>query len=261
MLRAGLRQHNHAFHKKDYLHRAVSVSFPGTWTTLPANAAHSNSQLLMQHGHRTRLTAAKADTGYWTLAEPYTLEVEVKKSQFIATAWPVTSAAEALAKIHEASDPSATHNCWAFKVAGNARSNDDGEPSGTAGKPILGAIEGDGLDGVAVLVIRHFGGIKLGTGGLVRAYGGAARDCVRAATKAFVKQKVELSLETPFECLGTVYNMLSKYGATAGEEQYTARGKVQLSLTADADQAEALQQAIADATSGKVQPELVTAEQ
>lgn len=61
---------------------------------------------------------------------------------------------QALSKIQEASDSSATHNCWAFKVAGNARSTDDGEPSGTAGKPILGAIEGDGLDGVAVLVIR-----------------------------------------------------------------------------------------------------------
>lgn len=63
-------------------------------------------------------------------------------------------AVQALSKIQEASDPSATHNCWAFKVSGNARSNDDGEPSGTAGKPILGAIEGDGLDGVAVLVVR-----------------------------------------------------------------------------------------------------------
>lgn len=61
---------------------------------------------------------------------------------------------QALAHIAEASDPSATHNCWAFKVGGSARSNDDGEPGGTAGKPILGAIEGDGLEGVCVLVIR-----------------------------------------------------------------------------------------------------------
>lgn len=61
---------------------------------------------------------------------------------------------QAQALIHESSDPSATHNCYAFKVGGNIRSSDDGEPSGTAGKPILGTIEGDGLDGVAVLVIR-----------------------------------------------------------------------------------------------------------
>jgi putative IMPACT (imprinted ancient) family translation regulator len=61
---------------------------------------------------------------------------------------------QALSHITEASDPTASHNCWAFKVAGTARSNDDGEPGGTAGKPILGAIEGDGLDGVCVLVVR-----------------------------------------------------------------------------------------------------------
>lgn len=79
------------------------------------------------------------------------------------------------------------------------------------------------------------------------------------ACAATVSQ-VELSLETPFDCLGTVYNMLSKYGAAAGTEEYTAKGKVQLNVTADADQAEELQQAIADATSGKVQPK-VTAEQ
>lgn len=65
-----------------------------------------------------------------------------------------TSTPQALALIADASDPTASHNCWAFKAGGTARANDDGEPGGTAGKPILGAIEGDGLDGVAVLVVR-----------------------------------------------------------------------------------------------------------
>lgn len=215
------------------------------------------------HGSRYRhdVAAAAAASGYWTLAEPYTHETEIKKSQFIATAWPVASAAEALSHVAEASDPTASHNCWAFKVAGTARSNDDGEPGGTAGKPILGAIEGDGLDGVAVLVVRHFGGVKLGAGGLVRAYGGAARDCIRAAPKAFVKSKVQLAVVTPFECLGTVYNMLAKHGAAAGEEDYQSNGKVRLTLTADADKSESLQQAIADATSGKVQPTLVATDE
>lgn len=73
--------------------------------------------------------------------------------------------------------------------------------------------------------------------------------------------QIELSLETPFDCLGTVYSMLAKYGAAAGSEEYTAKGKVRLSLAVGADQAAALQQAIADATSGKVQPQLVTAEE
>jgi putative IMPACT (imprinted ancient) family translation regulator len=69
--------------------------------------------------------------------------------------------------------------------------------------------------------------------------------------------QVQLAVVTPFDCLGTVYNMLAKHGAAAGEEEYQSNGKVKLLLTADADQAEALQQAIADATSGRVQPKLV----
>lgn len=185
------------------------------------------------------------------------MEVEIKKSRFITSAWPVKTAAEALAHIAAASDPTASHNCWAFKVAGNARSNDDGEPSGTAGKPILGAIEGDGLNGVAVLVVRHFGGTKLGAGGLVRAYGGAARDCLRAAQKGFVKAQVQLTLDAPFDCLGSVYNTLAKYGATAGGEEYTDRGKVRLVLTADVDTASDIILALADATSGKVKAQVV----
>jgi hypothetical protein len=71
--------------------------------------------------------------------------------------------------------------------------------------------------------------------------------------------QVQLAVVTPFDCLGTVYNMLAKHGAAAGAEDYQSNGKVRLLLTADADQAEALQRAIADATSGKVQPELVAA--
>jgi putative IMPACT (imprinted ancient) family translation regulator len=71
--------------------------------------------------------------------------------------------------------------------------------------------------------------------------------------------QVQLAVVTPFECLGTVYNMLAKHGAAAGEEDYQSNGKVKLLLTADADQAESLQQAIADATSGKVRPTLVAA--
>ena len=78
------------------------------------------------------------------------------------------------------SDPEATHNCWAYKIGQEYRFNDDGEPGGTAGRPILQAIEGQGMDRVAVLVVRWFGGVKLGAGGLVRAYGGCAANCGRA---------------------------------------------------------------------------------
>lgn len=84
-------------------------------------------------------------------------------------------------------DISANHNCWAWRAGQSYRFSDDGEPSGTAGKPILQAIDGLSLDGVAVIVTRWFGGILLGSGGLMRAYGGTANLCLKAAEKiAFV---------------------------------------------------------------------------
>jgi putative IMPACT (imprinted ancient) family translation regulator len=92
--------------------------------------------------------------------------------------------------ITAATDPKASHNCFAYKIGAEFRSTDDGEPGGTAGRPILRAIETEGLDHVCVLIIRYFGGTKLGAGGLVRAYGGAARECLRASERKFVPKMV-----------------------------------------------------------------------
>ncbi|KAE9466211.1 hypothetical protein C3L33_01864, partial [Rhododendron williamsianum] len=91
-------------------------------------------------------------------------------------------------------------------VGDQYRSNDDGEPSGTAGKPIHSAIVSSGVDRVMVVVIRYFGGIKLGTGGLVRAYGGVAAECLKNSTTVLVKSKVQLGMEVPFDLLGVVYH-------------------------------------------------------
>lgn len=102
----------------------------------------------------------------FTLLGPCDYREEIRKSRFIALATPVTSAAEAQAFITAHSDASASHNCWAWKVGQQYRSSDDGEPGGTAGRPILAAIDAQEMDQVAVLVIRFYGGIQLGTGGL-----------------------------------------------------------------------------------------------
>ena len=83
---------------------------------------------------------------------------EIRKSRFLAQAAPVDSAGQALAFVSAASDPTATHNCWAYRIGQDYRFNDDGEPGGTAGRPILQAIEGQGMDRVVVLVTRWFGG-------------------------------------------------------------------------------------------------------
>ncbi len=108
---------------------------------------------------------------------------EIRKSRFITFAAPITSPQDAQAFIEQHSDLNATHNCWAWKLGGQYRSNDDGEPGGTAGRPILAAIDGQGCDRVLVVVTRWFGGIKLGAGGLVRAYTDAVAQALLTADK------------------------------------------------------------------------------
>ncbi|XP_020520980.1 uncharacterized protein LOC18431051 isoform X2 [Amborella trichopoda] len=144
---------------------------------------------------------------YTTLNHQVTCEREIKRSKFIAIAAPITNEVSAQSFLSEVRDPRATHNCWAYKLGDQFRCNDDGEPSGTAGKPIYSAIASSGLDKVMVVVIRHFGGIKLGTGGLVRAYGGVASECLKDAPTFLVKSKVSIHLEVPFDLLGRIYHL------------------------------------------------------
>src|SRR5690606_19621295 len=94
-----------------------------------------------------------------TLVSISTARQEIRKSRFVAAAGPVADEAAAKAFIAASSDPTANHNCWAWRLGQSYRFSDDGEPGGTAGKPILQAIDGQGLDGVAVVVTRWFGGV------------------------------------------------------------------------------------------------------
>jgi len=119
-----------------------------------------------------------------TLTAACTVEELVKKSRFAAHAAAVASVEAAMAFIAAHSVATASHNCWAYRIGDAYRFHDDGEPGGTAGRPILQAIDGLHMDRVVVLVTRWFGGVKLGAGGLVRAYGGVAAQCLRAALTA-----------------------------------------------------------------------------
>ena len=113
---------------------------------------------------------------YHTIQSPAIDEQNIQRSRFIGYCYPVSSAEEALERISELRKEhySATHVCWAYSIYGaeeyETRSNDDGEPSGTAGKPILGRLLSRDLTNVAVAVVRYFGGVKLGTSGLIDAY-------------------------------------------------------------------------------------------
>ncbi len=173
------------------------------------------------------VAAGGARSAYTTLATPAFHTHEAKKSKFVATAWPVTSHDDAARLIATAADPAASHNCWALAVGAAVRCSDDGEPAGTAGRPILAAITSAGLDGVALLVTRHHGGTKLGTGGLVRAYGGAARDCLAGAARVDIQPATVVFITAPLGDVGSVYECLSAAGgARAGEEAYEGGGSV-----------------------------------
>ncbi len=186
-----------------------------------------------------------------TLAAPATLETEVKHSRFIAHAAPATTPEAALAFVQAVGDPAATHNCWAYRIGAEYRSSDDGEPSGTAGRPILAAIDGQGYDQVIVVVTRWFGGIKLGAGGLVRAYGGAAAECLRRAERRALIPMREVALSSPFDELGHVHAALAAHAAEKLAEDFDENG-ARLRLRLPADRVEALKIHLRDATRDRV---------
>ena len=130
-------------------------------------------------------------------------------------------------------------------------SNDDGEPGGTAGRPILAAIEAQDCDQVAVLVIRWYGGIQLGTGGLARAYGGGANKCLQAAPKIELISRVPLSCACAFGELALVKLRVAELGGLVVEESFTANG-VDLKLALGEAQIETLQLQLADLSRGRI---------
>jgi putative IMPACT (imprinted ancient) family translation regulator len=126
--------------------------------------------------------------------------------------------------IRAGSDPAATHNCWAYRLGAEYRSSDDGEPGGSAGRPILAAIDGQGMDRVAVRVTRWYGGTNLGVGGLVRAYGGAAAECLRTAARVPIVAMVEAELQCDFALAGAVHALLAAHSAEKLAESFAPDG-------------------------------------
>ncbi|WP_202839877.1 IMPACT family protein [Luteimonas saliphila] len=159
-----------------------------------------------------------------TLAAPAQYAIEVKHSRFVANAAPVASLEDVVEVIRQASVADANHNCWAWRLGSEYRSSDDREPAGTAGRPILAAIDGQGLDRVVVVVSRWFGGIKLGAGGLVRAYGGAAAECLRLAPRLALVETARVRVHVGFEDVSTLHQLLPVFAATKLDEDFDATG-------------------------------------
>ena len=150
--------------------------------------------------------------------------VKEQRSEFIGIALPATSQDEFATTLTRIQKEffDATHHCWAWRiVAGSdvrSHGSDAGEPSGTAGRPILQAIESAGLYDSAVVVVRYFGGTKLGTGGLARAYRDAARAALESSPRATRTLYGHIRVEAPFSAMGTVYRLVAPPDILLAEE-------------------------------------------
>ena len=185
-----------------------------------------------------------------TVAAHATHLLEVKHSRFLAHAVSVDTPEAALAFVAEVGDPAATHICWAYRIGALYRSSDDGEPAGTAGRPILAAIDGQGYDHVVALVTRWYGGINLGAGGLVRAYGGSVAECLRVAPRRALVEFVECTVTYAFADTGAVHATVAAHDADKLDEQFDADG-ARLRLRLPAGRLEALRIQLRNATSDR----------
>lgn len=186
-----------------------------------------------------------------TLAAIASHTLEVKHSRFLVHAAPVPSAERAMAWLQQVAEPAATHNCWAYRIGDEYRSSDDGEPAGTAGRPILAAIDGQGYDQVMVVVTRWYGGIKLGAGGLVRAYGGSAAECLRSAERRELIALQALRISCPFDELGNVHMQLASMDALKQSEEFDEHGAV-LRVSVPQTDVDTLKIRLRDATRDRV---------
>ena len=140
------------------------------------------------------------------LAHPAQHELVIKKSRFIACVESVTGREAAQARVTQlrAAHPDAAHVCWALMAGGQSAANDDGEPGGTAGRPMLEVLRHQDLQGVMASVVRYFGGVKLGAGGLVRAYTDAVAQALLGAEKVPLIVQMHLACSVPYALEGLV---------------------------------------------------------
>jgi len=189
----------------------------------------------------------------YTLSAPVHAELDIRKSRFLAVAMPVADRDEAMRVVQSlrAEHPTATHVCWALLAGGQSGMSDDGEPSGTAGRPILEVLRHHELDGVLAAVVRYYGGIKLGAGGLVRAYTDAIAAALKTAERVERIAYASLAVEVDYADEARVRRWLEQTGHTLADSAYGAT--VQLSIRLPATELDAAQAALRDATHGRAQ--------
>ena len=187
-----------------------------------------------------------------TLASPACSELEIRRSRFLGSALPVADREAALAEVARlrAEHPGAAHVCWALLAGGQSGMSDDGEPSGTAGRPILEVLRHHELEGVLGVVVRYFGGVKLGAGGLVRAYTDAIATALAGAETVERVRETVLELHADYGDAERVRRWADAEGYSEPDAEYGAEVVLRMRLP-ETDRAAALQ-AIADLGQGRV---------
>lgn len=171
-----------------------------------------------------------------TLAGLSHSELTIKKSRFIGRVQPVADRATAQKVVAGlwAEHPTATHVCWALMAGGHSAAVDDGEPSGTAGRPMLDVLRHHDLEGVLATVVRYYGGVNLGAGGLVRAYTDAVAQALLKADKVPIVKQHALLCALPYPLEGRVRRELEAAGAVLGVVQHSVRVTMAFTVPADA---------------------------
>lgn len=187
-----------------------------------------------------------------TLAAPFHSELIIKKSRFIGCVQPVAdrAAAQAIVDTLWKQHPGAAHVCWALLAGGQSAAVDDGEPGGTAGRPMLDVLRHQDLEGVLATVVRYFGGVKLGAGGLVRAYTDTIAQALLTADKVPMQRMALLACEVPYALEGLLRRRIEAAGAELLQVEHGTLVRLQLRLPQS--QAQAFMDEASEAGQGRV---------
>jgi len=186
-----------------------------------------------------------------TLSTSVSAELEIRKSRFIAYAIPVADRDAAMVELRRLREahPNATHVCWALLAGGHSGMSDDGEPSGTAGRPILEVLRHHDLDGVLAAVVRYYGGVKLGAGGLVRAYADSIARVLQDAPRIERIAQTLLTVEIGYPDEARVRRWIEQEGYALADSGYEM--EVRLTIEMPVTALDAARDALRDMTQGR----------
>jgi uncharacterized YigZ family protein len=192
--------------------------------------------------------------GYLTVAKTHERTEEIKGSSFIAFVTTIESLSDVETHLQRirAKHEDASHNCYAYKLGQQLKFSDDGEPGGTAGRPMLEVLQKRNLDHVLAVVTRYFGGTKLGAGGLVRAYSGALAKALDEAGVVEIRDRVMFSLEVPFAVMDSVHRFVESFVGLKREGLEYTESRMRLTVSIFSEDEATFRKQMTELTRGQV---------